>query len=90
MSMRDGELIEYNKKAADPGFTFIDYGLGLIKAEIIISLPDDEAFDLADVYHRLSLAGQLAAYTVHERFYEIGSPDGLRDTNNYFRGIDAT
>jgi len=87
--MRDGQLIEYNKTAARPDFTFIDYGLGLIKAEILKVVPDDEAFDLADVYHRLSLAGQLAAYTVHERFYEIGSSDGLKETNDYFKGIDA-
>ena len=43
-------------------------------------------FDLADIYHRLSLSGQLAAYEVHERFYEIGSHKGLAETADYFKG----
>ena len=88
--IRDGRLIEYNKAAARPDFTFIDYGLGLLKAEILERMPEEEAFDLADVYHRLSVAGQLEAYTVQERFYEIGSPTGLQETTHYFERIDAT
>ncbi|MEP9379039.1 nucleotidyltransferase family protein [Aquabacter sp. CN5-332] len=82
--MRDGRLIEYNKVAVRPDFTFIDYGLGLIRAEVLKAVPSDKAFDLADIYHQLSLAGQLAAYEVHERFYEIGSPEGLKETSDYF------
>ena len=35
--------------------------------------------DLADLYHRLSLEGLLAGLEVTQRFYEIGSPGGLRD-----------
>jgi NDP-sugar pyrophosphorylase family protein len=88
--MRDGQLIEYNKAAARADFTYIDYGLGLLKAEILKALQDDAVIDLAEIYHRLSLAGQLAAYTVHERFYEIGSPVGLQEASDYFKGIDAT
>ena len=36
-------------------------------------------FDLATLMNKLSLAGQLRAHEVHERFYEIGSPEGLDD-----------
>ncbi len=43
-------------------------------------------FDLADIYHRLSLSGQLAGYEVHERFYEIGSHKGLAEAADYFKG----
>jgi N-acetyl-alpha-D-muramate 1-phosphate uridylyltransferase len=35
--------------------------------------------DLADVLHALSREGSLAAYEVPERFYEIGSEQGLAD-----------
>jgi N-acetyl-alpha-D-muramate 1-phosphate uridylyltransferase len=87
--MRDGRLIEYNKAAAGAHFTFIDYGLGLLKADVLQAFPEDAAFDLADIYHRLSLAGQLAAFEVRERFYEIGSPDGLAETSAYFERIQA-
>jgi hypothetical protein len=39
-----------------------------------------EPFDLARVYENLLAAGQLAAYEVSSRFYEIGSPEGLQET----------
>jgi hypothetical protein len=31
----------------------------------------------------LSAAGKLAGYEVHERFYEIGSPQGLADLEHH-------
>jgi hypothetical protein len=43
---------------------------------------------LADIYHRLSLSGQLAGFEVYERFYEIGSGKGLTEAVDYFRGRD--
>jgi NDP-sugar pyrophosphorylase family protein len=52
---------------------YIDYGLGAISAQILKDENTTGPFDLADVYHRLSLSGQLAGYELHERFYEIGS-----------------
>ena len=39
--------------------------------------------DLAVLFHDLSLQGRLAGFQVHERFYEIGSPAGLRDFEEY-------
>ncbi len=38
-----------------------------------------QAHDLAEVYADLLQRNQLAAFEVHERFYEIGSPAGLRE-----------
>jgi hypothetical protein len=43
-------------------------------------LPAGEECDLGTVYQQLLLEGQLAAFEVRERFYEIGSPEGLSDT----------
>ena len=80
----DGELLEYNKKNPKPGMAYIDYGLGVISSRVLQKRAVDEVFDLADVYHELSLQGQLAGYEVHERFYEIGSHSGLHEAEEYF------
>jgi N-acetyl-alpha-D-muramate 1-phosphate uridylyltransferase len=64
----------------------IDYGLSAISAQVLASEDAAEPFDLADVYHRLSLSGRLEGYEVQERFYEIGSHKGLAETVGYFRG----
>ncbi len=81
----DGKLAEYDKSAPRPEFTYIDYGLSIVRREIIESYPANEAFDLATVYHALSLEKRLHGYEVFERFYEIGSPGGLREADEFFR-----
>jgi N-acetyl-alpha-D-muramate 1-phosphate uridylyltransferase len=82
---QDGVILEYNKRAPTPGMRHIDYGLGAVSAQVFANQSATEPFDLADLYHRLSLSGELAGYEVHERFYEIGSPKGLSEAVNYFR-----
>jgi len=81
----DGCITEYNKRTPKPEMEHIDYGLGVLSASILEDAPGNEPFDLADIYHRLSLQGALAGYEVFERFYEIGSHKGLEETIDYFK-----
>lgn len=79
-----GILLEYNKQAPQPKMAHIDYGLAVISSHVLDDFAAGDAFDLAEVYHDLSLQGQLAGCEVHERFYEIGSHAGLKETETYF------
>ncbi|TQX86952.1 nucleotidyl transferase [Rhizobium sp. rho-13.1] len=79
----DGALVEYNKRQPSQDMQHIDYGLGVLQARSIANWPD-EVFDLADLYHNLSIGQQLAGFEVFERFYEIGSHAGLKETEAYF------
>lgn len=63
---------------------YIDYGLGILSAEVFMEYPSGQPLDLADIYHRLSLSGLLSGVEVNERFYEIGSHSGLMETEKYF------
>jgi len=80
----DGQLREYNKKSPRPEMTYIDYGLGVISGSLFKQRPVGEPFDLSDLYRDLSLRGQLAGLEMHQRFYEIGSYAGLKETEEYF------
>lgn len=81
---RDGQVVEYNKHHPRPEMGYIDYGLSILTPRALAACPADAAVDLADVYHALSLAGELAGHEVFERFYEIGSHQGLAETEAYF------
>ncbi len=83
---RDGLIVEYNKQSPTPEMKHIDYGLGALSARILVDEKTPGPLDLADIYHRLSLSGQLAGYEVYERFYEIGSHKGLAEAADYFKG----
>jgi NDP-sugar pyrophosphorylase family protein len=77
----------YDKKsegAAHDRMTHIDYGLSVLTRRLIAErIPADTTFDLADLYHRLSIAGNLAGFEVAERFFEIGSPAGIADFTRF-------
>jgi len=79
----DGRLVEYDKKragrAAD-AYQYIDYGVSVLARSLIADrVPASSSYDLADLFHGLSLRDELAGIEVFERFYEVGSPNGLRD-----------
>jgi N-acetyl-alpha-D-muramate 1-phosphate uridylyltransferase len=78
-------ILRYDKKNLTPAMRHIDYGLGAFHFEAFASIPEGTLCDLADVYQDLLHAGKLAAFEVRERFYEIGSPEGLRETTDFIR-----
>lgn len=80
----NGQLIAYNKRNPTADMAYIDYGLGVISNDVLAPYPANEPFDLADVYQVLSSKGQLSGLEVHERFYEIGSHEGLKEAEVYF------
>lgn len=81
---RDGRILEYNKRTPRSEMAHIDYGLGILIAEVLDFCSSAGELDLADVYHELSLADRLAGFEVEERFYEIGSHRGLTEAEAYF------
>ncbi len=43
----------------------------------------EEASDLADLYHQISLRGELFGFEATERFYEIGTSTALAETSAF-------
>lgn len=83
----NGRLILYDKRT-NPRMQHIDYGLSAFRRELFDQMP--EVFDLAMLLHQLSIDGQLAGFEVQQRFYEIGSPQGLSDLERYLETRAAT
>jgi NDP-sugar pyrophosphorylase family protein len=80
-----GQILLYDKKQRTPEMHHIDYGLGILRAKSLASWLDNEPFDLADVYRHLLSENQLSGHEVTERFYEIGSPEGLAELDALLR-----
>ncbi len=82
---RDGRILEYDKRIYRLGMTHIDYGLALLRQVALASVKQDMPFDLAELYQDLVSRGAMDAFEVHERFYEIGSPEGLAEAQQFFK-----
>ena len=79
----NGRIQRYDKKNLVPEMKHIDYGLGVLQASALERYPADSVLDLATVYQDLLVQDQLAGYEIGQRFYEIGSPAGLQETQDY-------
>jgi len=81
-----GRIKAYNKRRPTPQMNYIDYGLGVFRHDALDRVRDGEPADLADLYQWLLNEGDLAGFEVDQRFFEIGSFEGLQETRDYFAG----
>ena len=80
-----GEIRVYDKRHRTPAMRHIDYGLGVFRAAAFAGCPRDAVVDLAAVQTDLCRRGQLAGHEIKERFYEIGSHEGLSELDALLR-----
>jgi NDP-sugar pyrophosphorylase family protein len=81
----DGCVLAYDKHAPTPAMQWIDYGLGGLSAHTLDAAPAEES-DLAILYGSLARRGELCGVVATERFYEIGTPAALAETDAFLRG----
>jgi NDP-sugar pyrophosphorylase family protein len=79
----DGRIVAYDKANRTPAMRYIDYGLGMFRSSAFDAVPEDRPSDLAGLYQSLLKRDQLAAWESPDRFYEIGSPEGIRDLKEF-------
>lgn len=80
---KDNKIIKYNKKEKNQDMNYIDYGLGILNKKAFVIKKD--VFDLSEVYCSLIEKNQLIGCEVEQRFYEIGSEQGIKDTENFIK-----
>lgn len=83
--IQSGKVIRYDKTARDPTMEYIDYGLIVIKKNVFDTYPSDKPFDLSIMLSRMAADGLVAAFEVEKRFYEIGSVQGIKETEEYIK-----
>jgi NDP-sugar pyrophosphorylase family protein len=88
VNFEDGRIIEYNKRSISPSMEYIDYGLGILSSCVFSDYIVGKEFDLSTTYHKLSIEGDLLGYEVFDRFYEVGSFNGIKEMEGYLlKGI---
>jgi NDP-sugar pyrophosphorylase family protein len=76
----------YDKLAPSPRMGWIDYGLGGLTAAALAGA-SPEAHELSELYAELAARGQLYGFQATERFYEIGTPAALAETDSFLRSL---
>ncbi len=77
-----GRVLRYDKFAPTTDMEWIDYGLGGLTAAALEQVAASET-ELAALYSLLADRGRLFGFPATERFYEIGTPAALRETEDF-------
>jgi NDP-sugar pyrophosphorylase family protein len=82
----NGLVERYDKNAPTAAMRWIDYGLGGLQARTLEIAPEGER-DLAHLYRLLARRGELCGVPVTERFYDIGTPGALTETEAFLGSL---
>jgi len=83
----DGSLVlDYRKGLAHPPpeMRYIDYGLTELSLQAVVThIRSSERSDLSELLGLLSRERELGGYEVFQRFFEIGSPHGIQELDQF-------
>ena len=77
VAIDSGLVRRYDKSDHNRDLTYIDAGLSALRRESLHLLPENASVSLGELFKALIDQDQLIAWETQQRFYEIGSPDGL-------------
>jgi NDP-sugar pyrophosphorylase family protein len=78
----NGLVTEFDKQRPAPRMEWIDYGLGGLETRAL-EMVGPEITDLALLHRRLAEQGDLFGFEATHRFYEIGTPAALEETEQF-------
>lgn len=78
----DGAIKGYSKEPGTRKMQHCDFGLSCYKAAAFENVTETPC-DLALVTDKLISGDQLAGFEVSRRFYEVGTPEGVRELEQY-------
>jgi N-acetyl-alpha-D-muramate 1-phosphate uridylyltransferase len=75
-------VTQYRKVNTDD-LHFIDYGVNLFHKEVLDLIPGSQPYSMGALFQDLISLQELLAFEVKERFYQIGSLEGLKECTEY-------
>jgi len=77
------KVASYDKWSPSPEFDCIDYGLSAFDHSVLERIPRGQPYAIEQVFVDLATEGRLAAHVVEHPYFEIGSPAGLAELEQY-------
>ncbi len=78
----EGLIKLYDKTLRGENLEYVDAGLSILKKEVLNLVPEEEPYDLEELYRTLISEEEMTAFEVKQRFYQIGSFEGLEEFKN--------
>jgi NDP-sugar pyrophosphorylase family protein len=81
-SVGGGLVKNYSKQERTRDMVYIEYGANIFRKEVL-DMVHEIVYNIEQLFPQLAGREELIAYEVNKRFYEIGSPRGLQDFEEF-------
>lgn len=81
--VENNKVKQYSKKEKSKDMIYVDYGASILRKKALELIPQNQVYSLEELFSELIKQKELLAYEVHKRFYHIGSPEGLKEFQQY-------
>ena len=83
---KDNNVCAYEKGAGGEDFFYVDSGVLFLKKEVLNNIPRGANRSLEfDVFPQLIENSNMVAHIVNTRFYDIGTPERLKEAELFFK-----
>ncbi len=77
--VKDARVVRYDKRASGKGLDWINFGVSALRKKALGLIPAGKPCDEEQFYGELIKRDELLAFSVKERFYEIGTAESLKE-----------
>lgn len=84
----EGDYVKaYDKTLRTAQMEYIDYGLSIFRKPALGLIPAPTPIDLAYLHQELIKQRELLSFRVKDRFYQIGTAEGLREFSSHIENL---
>src|SRR5208283_5261626 len=81
--VKDGRVVHYDKKNRIEGMAWINFGVSALRRRALRVILPGVPCGEEEFYGKLIASGELLAYPVRRRFYDIGTPTAIREFERF-------
>jgi len=83
IAVKDGYVTGYDKVGRSEGMFWVNFGVTALRKRALSFIPPTKEIGEEEFYHELIMRKELLAFQVSDRFYEIGSPQSLKEFEQF-------
>ncbi len=90
VAVEGGKVARYDKRNREAGMDWINFGVSALRKGALALIPEGRECGEEEFYGSLIKKGELLAFPVMKRFYEIGTPSSLAEFERFISSQPET
>jgi NDP-sugar pyrophosphorylase family protein len=83
----NGKVVQFSKNQFSIRMEYEDFGLSILRREILTPFLSNKKCDLSTITEKLAFEGKVGAYIVNDKYYEVGSSQGISDFEKHMGAL---